>query len=570
MNNSTNLNGSICDGDRDILRKYLDIAGVIFVVLNRKGEVVSLNHELCKILKMDVSEIRGKNWFDNFVALKDRKWLREIFNDLINNKIKKENKILENSLIDKNGNEKIILWNNSLIDSDDGTVYGTISSGMDITDKVRMEEEQNLIIGILRLLNRSDKKIDLISEILSYIQKHSGFESVGIRLKDNDEYPFFHTLGFSKKSSSNEDYFFIEKNKDEVCNINSECIFNSVMKGIYKKSSHFTEKGTFWTNDMEKISFDKNEILSKDKNTCYKKDYRSLAFIPIYAGNETLGILQLSDSRRGMFKNGDIKFYENIVDSVGIALQRMSIEEEMRNINMKIENTNAKLEQFAYNASHDLREPLRTVTSYVELLEDNMGQNINEIQKECIKKICSGTRLLDKFINDLLSYSRIDTTAVDKENIDLNEICNQIDKNLYSLISKKNGKIIYENLPVIKGNKLLITQLLQNLITNSLKYSGERDSIIHISSQNKGKEWIISIEDNGIGIAEENRESIFEMFKRIKPNEYEGTGMGLAICKKIVETLGGKIWVDSNLGIGSIFYFSIPKMEEQDENISSG
>lgn len=568
MSSNIHLNGEICESDKNILRKYLYIAGVIFVVLDRYGNIVSLNQELCDILGWDVSDIRGKNWFDNFVSPKDRVWLKDVFDSLIRGEVTSANKMVENAIIDKYGNEKIILWHNALIDSDEGKIYGTISSGMNITEKVKMQEEQSLVIGILKLLNRSDSKVDLIGEILSYVKKHSGFESVGIRLREGNDYPYYHTLGFTNE-------FLIEEKslcpkyesnaEDCLSGLCDDCMCGAVIHGKTKnlKAYCFTPKGTFWCNNLEDILNNRDEwidTIGDTRSRCYSEGYRSIALIPIEAGDRTLGLLQLADHRRGMFKNGDIKFYENIVESIGIAIHRVSIEEEMRNAQRQIQETNAKLEDFAYKASHDLREPLRTMTSYAEILEDDLAENATDKQRKYIAKVIEGANLMDKFINDLLSYSRVGTNT-EREEVDLNEICENVRNNLDSLLQEKNGTVIFEKLPVIQANTVLMTQLFQNLVVNSLKYDEEgRKPIIEIKCEEQNANYLFSVKDNGIGIAEEYWSSVFEMFKRITPNKYKGTGMGLTICKKIVETLGGKIWFESELHKGTTFYFTLSKI----------
>jgi len=569
MNKNILLNGEISESDKNILKTYLEIAGVIFVVLDRQGNIISLNKELSNILKLDVGDIRGKNWFENFLPKKDIGWVKNIFLNLMKGNTSPETEIIENNIVDKYGKEKRILWHNAVINNKDGKILGTISSGMDITDKVRMEEEQFMIIDILRLLNNSDSKIDLIKEILCFIKKHSGFEAVGIRLKEGDDYPYYDTLGFSDEFVAKETSLCSNDIKEminyEDGNSCLQCLCGAIIMGKTKNFDDycFTEKGTFWSNDLSEMIDKKSEklntIIDNRRNRCYNEGYRSMALIPIVAGVEIIGLLQLNDHKPYIFSNSTIKFYENIVETIGIALYRINIEEEMKKTGERISKINKELEDFAYKASHDLREPLRTITSYVEILEDDIGSNLTEKQKNNISKIIEASSLMDNFINDLLSYSRVGIINK-KEDVNLEDICEAAKISHESLINEKNGTIIYNNLPTIKASGLLMAQLFQNLLSNALKYNRDGvDPIINIYVEDKSSHWEISIKDNGMGIDKKNYDSIFKMFQRITPNKYRGTGMGLAICKKIVESFGGKIWFDSEINSGTTFYFTLPK-----------
>jgi len=563
MEKNIMLNGEISEADKNILSKYVEIAGVIFVVLDRDGNIVCLNQELANVVKMEVKDIRGKNWFDVFLPEKDKSWIKNVFDNLMSGSLSQSTEFMENNIITSKGEERTILWHNALIRDKNEKIYGTISSGIDVTDRMRMEKEQRLIIDILRLLNRTDSKIDLIKEILKYIKDHSGFDAVGIRLKDKNDYPYYETIGFSDDFVKMENFLCTHRKKDtSPCNLKPECICGAVISGktLNIKNSLITEKGTFYTNNTEELLNNPMvhfNFLDNIRGKCCSEGYKSVALIPIKAGAENIGLLQLNDKRPYMFKNGFIKFYENVVESIGIALYRINIEEKIKMERDRAERANRELEDFAFKASHDLREPLRTIISFAEILEESMEKSKCSDDKKYVDNIVGASKLLDKFIDDLLSYSKVGVT-IEKDSVDLNEICGIVEKKLHSLKEEKNGSIIYDNLPVIKHSKVLMIQLFQNLISNGMKYSKDDvPPIIKITHEKISNGVVIKISDNGIGIAEKNKKLIFKLFERIHPNKYRGTGMGLAICKKIVETYGGQIWFDSVEGEGTNFFFTI-------------
>ncbi|TVP45837.1 MAG: GHKL domain-containing protein [Mongoliibacter sp.] len=234
---------------------------------------------------------------------------------------------------------------------------------------------------------------------------------------------------------------------------------------------------------------------------------------------------------------------------------------ELKKAMAELEEKNQELESFAFTASHDLQEPLRMVTSFMGQLQNKYKGQLDEKAHQYIHFAVDGAKRMRTIILDLLDFSRAGKSNDEIVEIDLNKIIEEVHNLQRQMIKETNAKILYQNLPIIKGHKTQMVQIFQNLIGNALKYKKEHVTpIIDINCKEGKKEWIISIRDNGIGIEEEYFEKIFIIFQRLHhKNEYSGTGMGLAIVKKIVENNGGKIWLKSNFGEGSTFFFTIPK-----------
>jgi PAS domain S-box-containing protein len=226
----------------------------------------------------------------------------------------------------------------------------------------------------------------------------------------------------------------------------------------------------------------------------------------------------------------------------------------------KLKTSNRELEQFAYVASHDLQEPLRMVGSFTQLLKRRYKGKLDEDADDYIDFIIDGAQRMKDLIDDLLAFSRLNTQTREFEPVIMDVALNDVLNNLKTSITYNKAQISHDNLPVINGDPSQINQLLQNLIANAIKFQGERPPNIHISAEELAEQWLFSVEDEGIGIDPQYQEQIFRIFKRLHTREeYEGTGIGLAICKRIVERHDGKIWVESELGKGSIFYFKLPK-----------
>ncbi|MGM0408444.1 MAG: sensor histidine kinase [Bacteroidota bacterium] len=242
-------------------------------------------------------------------------------------------------------------------------------------------------------------------------------------------------------------------------------------------------------------------------------------------------------------------------------LTDVKIAEEKQMIAMKnMKRSNEELEQFAYVASHDLQEPLRMVSSFTQLLEQRYSDKLDDDAKEFIGYAVDGANRMQKLINDLLNYSRITTQGEEFKIVDLSTILGYASSNLYEKILETNTIVTNDELPKINGDESQMVRLFQNLIDNAIKYKGNLSPRIHVSSKLTPGFWQISVKDNGMGIDPQYSERIFQIFQRLHgKEEYSGTGIGLAICKRIVERHGGKIWVESTEGEDSEFFFTIKK-----------
>ncbi|MBF0484087.1 MAG: DUF4118 domain-containing protein [Candidatus Omnitrophica bacterium] len=232
---------------------------------------------------------------------------------------------------------------------------------------------------------------------------------------------------------------------------------------------------------------------------------------------------------------------------------------DLESSNRDLARTNENLEQFAYVASHDLQEPLRVMSSYSQLLEKRYKDKLDQDANDFIEFIVDAAKRMQTLITDLLSYSRIGRAELPMKDVDVDSIVNKIIKGMSSSIEQSGGIVSHDQLPVLLAHEISIIQLFQNLISNALKFRGEEAPRIHISVKRNDAGWTFSVADNGLGIEPQYHERIFQIFQRLHSrSEYSGTGIGLSICKKIVENYGGEIWVESQKGKGSIFYFTIP------------
>ncbi len=243
--------------------------------------------------------------------------------------------------------------------------------------------------------------------------------------------------------------------------------------------------------------------------------------------------------------------------------ERKRAEENLTRYRRDLERSNEELQQFAYVASHDLQEPLRMVSSYTQLLAKRYQGKLDEDADDFINYAVDGANRMQQLIIDLLSYSRVGTRGKEIQPAETQTALDGALANLQMAIEESGAAVTHDPLPTVMADQSQLVQLFQNLIDNAIKFRGEEPSQVHVGAEQEDHEWLFSVRDNGIGIDPQYRERIFVIFQRLHGREeYPGTGIGLAVCKRIVERHGGRIWVESEPGTGSTFYFTIKAVRE--------
>ncbi|MCU7493333.1 MAG: GHKL domain-containing protein [Ignavibacteria bacterium] len=262
---------------------------------------------------------------------------------------------------------------------------------------------------------------------------------------------------------------------------------------------------------------------------------------------------------KGIFHTRINKLDEGIIVTYRDITETKNAEEKIDAMMKELARSNRELEQFAQIVSHDLQEPLRTVNQFTKLLLEKNKAQFNTQSQEFASFISDGTNRMALLLRDLLKYARLTSQAKPFEEVDFNKVVADVLQDLSLQIKENKTEINVDPMPTLKADPVQMRQLLQNLIENAIKFKNERKSIIKVSALNRVNEWLFSVSDNGIGIDPQFSDRIFLVFQRLNEREkYEGSGLGLAICKKIIERHNGRIWVESEEGNGSTFYFTIP------------
>ena len=261
-------------------------------------------------------------------------------------------------------------------------------------------------------------------------------------------------------------------------------------------------------------------------------------------------------NRQAARANRELRQHAKDLEETRNALEQRSTELALSNI--ALECSNVDLQQFAYVASHDLQEPLRAIDGFSRLLRQDYEGKLDKTGDDYLEWIAQGVQRMQRLIDDLLTYSRVDSHERPLEETDLGNVFEDAVSRLSASIHETGAEVTHDGLPTVVGDHSLLAQLLQNLISNGIKYHGDDAPRVRISATKDGNEWKISVRDNGIGIDAKHHDRIFELFRRLHHREsYPGTGIGLAVCRRIVQRHGGKIWLESAPGKGSTFYFTL-------------
>ncbi len=344
----------------------------------------------------------------------------------------------------------------------------------------------------------------------------------------------------------------------------SELVLHALKQGGFAGKSEVVQTAAEFT---DRIRTNKYDIVLAD--------YR----LPGWNGMETVTILRQEDLDIPVVlvsgAMGDLKAVEcikqgaadyvlkenlaRLPQSVQRAIEEKELREENRRTQEELARSNRDLEQFAYVASHDLQEPLRMVATYTQLLAERYQGKLDESADKYIHYAVDGALRMQTLVKDLLAFSRVGRMQQKPQDTDCSLVVRSAIANLQAVIEESGARVIYHALPNLVADQSELLQLFQNLIGNAIKFRKAEPPEIRVTAKKKRKEWLFSVEDNGIGIAPQHLEDVFVIFKRLHTREeYAGSGIGLAICKKIVEHNQGRIWVESQAGQGSTFRFTWP------------
>jgi signal transduction histidine kinase/PAS domain-containing protein len=444
----------------------------------------------------------------------------------------------------KDGSRFPILLSATGLRDSDGNLTGFLGIGSDISDRKQAEEMLKLqslrsqLLAEMSLKIRQSLQLDeILQTAVTEVQKIFQSDRVLILRLDTEGRGRVVQEAVAPGWSSTLDL-----------KVQDDCFGSDYLK-------KYRQGRTYTVNDVDTAGLEPCLV-----NFLKYLDVKSKLVMPILLKDQFWGLLIVHQcDRPRQWTSLEIDLMKQLANQVGIALAQAQMLEQATLQSQEMARSNADLEQFAYVASHDLQEPLRMVASYLQLLERRYRGQLDDTADEFIAYAVDGATRMQTLINDLLDYSRVDSRGKSLVLISCSAVLARAIANLQPAIEAANATLTCAALPEIMADATQLTQLFQNLISNALKFHSDQPLHIHVSAQHRADAWLFSVQDNGIGIDSEYADRIFLIFQRLHSRgEYPGTGIGLAICKKIVERHGGNIWVESQPGQGSTFYFTIP------------
>ncbi len=503
-------------------------------------DTIYCSSSLKKILGIETNKLSPTmDWFGKLVHKDDE----ELANSALISHLKNDTKYdVEGRLKHKNGKYIWMRSRGQAIRDKSGKAIRMVGYYVDISKRKKHEIFMQSIYILI-----SDSNIPLSIKLNKIIEETCDFLNLESGIISKIENNKYYTLHFHSNS--------FEYNSIDTQNILD--LSNTLCEYTIKRNEIFS------ITDVSKSEY-ANHASHKLFNI------NSYIAFPLYMHGKIFGTINFFDreSKTQPFEEREKSFVRLISQLITNEMMRAQYIENLHETENKLENaveeltnSNAELESFTYVASHDLQEPLRMITNFTGILKNNYSDQLDERAREYLNISSRSANQMRMLIKDLLEYAHASTENEKIESVNLNIILNHVYNNLEKQIKESNARIVFKNMPIVQANQASMISLMQNLISNGIKFQPEGNTpVITIDSSDYEENWIISVSDNGIGISNQYLNKIFEPFKRLHAkSEYNGTGIGLAVCNKIVQRLGGRLWIESDETTGSTFYFTIPK-----------
>jgi PAS domain S-box-containing protein len=536
----------------EIYRAMFENAGVGITRVDLKGALVDANQTFCNMVGYTRDKLLGRP-LSEITHAEDYGEGADYRNQLTRGAMKSATG--EKRLVHKDGS---IIWvqrTMSIVTDDAGKPQYVISVVENISKRKQVERRQMVEHAVTLLLADAHSIADAIPRVIQIMSEMLGYAYGARWVLDPAD----------RVLRCTESWCAAEPAVEEFCRKSTSSVETETPgKPGGLNRAVWSTAAPVWIADVAQ------ETALKRRESAQQAGLRSAFAFPIPVGGKFYGVMEFFGREVRPRDERILEIARTVGHQIGQFIARKQAEAELQEANgqlilkaQQLSRSNAELEQFAYVASHDLQEPLRMIASYTQLILRRYGDRFDGDAREFMDFIVDGATRMKQLIEDLLAYSRVGTHGKAFRPTDSGAAVQKALANLRAAIESSNGTVTCDPLPTINADEFQLVQLFQNLIGNALKFKGAETPRVHISVNEHADTWTFGVKDNGIGIDGEYFDRIFMVFQRLHSRtDYPGTGIGLAICKKVVDRHGGRLWIESGVGSGSTFWFTVPKKVE--------
>lgn len=468
-------------------------------------------------------------------------------------------------IMHRNGHVTPVLYNASVYRDESGNVTGVFAAARDVTERRESERRNSVTNSLLKLYTIKFTRREYLDVAVELIREWSGCRYTGIRIPGADgSAPFEACTGYNSSFLKAEGTLSLE---------GDDCLCTRVLAGtpLPQETGSLTPNGSvYFNNTAAFVSSLTEEQRTQYRGVCMENGFRSLALVPVRHQDRTVGAIHLADEREDMFSVSKIEFVEQLALIIGEAMFRLSVEEELQNLNRELEQhvaerttqleaANRELEAFSYSVSHDLRAPLRSIDGFSQALLEDYSGSLDDQGKDFLQRIRAGSQRMARLIDDLLKLSRVTRSEMRRERVDLSEIVRQVVSELRSTQPGRNADFIVPDGITAEGDPDLLCLVVENLLSNAWKFTGRNsEARIEFGVVDHGGRTTYFVKDNGVGFDMSYSGKLGMPFQRLHSmSDFPGTGVGLATAQRIVRRHGGELWVEAEEGKGATAFFAL-------------
>ena len=536
----------------EIYRAMFENAGVGITRVDLKGALVDANQTFCNMVGYTRDKLLGRP-LSEITHAEDYGEGADYRNQLTRGAMKSATG--EKRFVHKDGSVIWVQRTMSIVTDDAGKPQYVISVVENISKRKQVERRQMVEHAVTLLLADAHSIAEAIPRVIQIMSETLGYAYGARWVLDPAD----------RVLRCTESWCAAEPAVEEFCRKSTSSVETETPgKPGGLNRAVWSTAAPVWISDVAQ------ETALKRRESAQQAGLRSAFAFPIPVGGKFYGVMEFFGREVRPRDERILEIARTVGHQIGQFIARKQAEAELQEANgqlilkaQQLSRSNAELEQFAYVASHDLQEPLRMIASYTQLILRRYGDRFDGDAREFMDFIVDGATRMKQLIEDLLAYSRVGTHGKAFRPTDSGAAVQKALANLRAAIESSNGTVTCDPLPTINADEFQLVQLFQNLIGNALKFKGAETPHVHISVNEQADTWTFGVKDNGIGIDGEYFDRIFMVFQRLHSRtDYPGTGIGLAICKKVVDRHGGRLWIESGAGSGSTFWFTVPKKVE--------